>query len=209
MEQSELLGELLEGLTKDVKALQTKVGELPTATPPDYRESIQSLARSVQELQGKAQTQAPAPAPTVDLNPVLSRLERMEQQIRQRPEYAMSQYVRYGAYAFELMVVLLVAMTWLALSWRSEREDYAQAYAHDNWRVRYTRQADPDYYNFMEAKFKEPGLTQWVVEQEAADEKRELAREAAEQAKSLTQQANELERKEVTKGKKKDKVRVP
>ncbi|GAB3050848.1 hypothetical protein [Spirosoma pulveris] len=201
MEQSELLGELLEGLTKDVKALQTKVGQLPTTTPPDYRESIQSLARSVQELQSKAPTQAPAP--TVDLNPLLSRLERMEQQIRQRPEYTMSQYVRYGAYAFGLMVVLLVGVTWLALSWRSEREDYAQAYAHDNWRVRYTKQADPDYYNFMEAKFKEPGLTQWVVEQEAADEKRELAREAAEQAKSLTQQANQLEGKPMTKGEKK------
>ncbi|MCX6214885.1 hypothetical protein [Spirosoma sp.] len=201
MEQSELLGELLEGLTRDVKALQTKVGQLPTTTPPDYRESLQALAKSVQELQGKAPTQAPAS--TVDLNPVLSRLERMEQQIRQRPEYTMSQYVRYGAYAFGLMVVLLVGVTWLALSWRSEREDYAQAYAHDNWRVRYTKQADPDYYNFMEAKFKEPGLTQWVVEQEAADEKRELAREAAEQAKSLTQEANQLEGKPMTKGKKK------
>ncbi|GAB3743699.1 hypothetical protein [Spirosoma lituiforme] len=199
MEQSELVGELLEGLTKDVRALQTKVGQLPTATPPDYRESIHALARSVQELQGKAQTQAPA----IDLSPVLSRLERIEQQIRQRPEYTMSQYVRYGAYAFGLIVMLLVGVTWLALSWRSEREDYAQAYAHDNWRVRYTKQADPDYYNFMEAKFKEPGLTQWVVEQEAADEKRELAREAAEQAKSLTQQANQLEGKSTTKGKKK------
>ncbi|GAB2565055.1 hypothetical protein [Spirosoma aerophilum] len=201
MEQSELVGELLEGLTKDVKALQTKVGQLPTATPPDYRESIHALAKSVQELQSKAPTQAPAPA--IDLTPVLNRLERIEQQIRQRPEYTMSQYVRYGAYAFGLMVVLLVGVTWLALSWRSEREDYAQAYAHDNWRVRYTKQADPDYYNFMEAKFKEPGLTQWVVEQEAADEKRELAREAAEQAKSLTQQANQLEGKSTTKGKKK------
>lgn len=201
MEQSELLGELLEGLTRDVKALQTKVGQLPTTTPPDYRESIQSLARSVQELQSKALTQAPSPV--VDLNLVLNRLERMEQQIHQRPEYIMSQYVRYGAYAFGLMVVLLVGMTWLALSWRSERDDYAQAHAHDNWRVRYTKQANPDYYNFMEAKFKEPGLTQWVVEQEAADEKRELAREAAEQARSLTQQANQLEGKPMTKGKKK------
>lgn len=201
MEQSELVGELLEGLTKDVKALQTKVGDLPTTTPPDYRESIHALARSVQELQGKVQAQVSAP--TVDLSPVLSRIERMEQQIRQRPDYTMSQYVRYGAYSFGLMVVLLVTMTWLALSWRNERDEYAQAYSHDNWRVRYTRQADPDYYNFMEAKFKEPGLTQWVVEQEAADEKRELAREAAEQAKSLTQEANQLEGKPTTKGKKK------
>ena len=202
MEQSELVGELIQGLTDDIKALQAKVELLPTEAPPDYRESIHSLARSVQELQGKAQTQAPAPVPAIDLTPVLNRLERIEQQIRQRPEYTMSQYVRYGAYAFGLVVVLLVGVTWLALSWRSEREDYAQAYAHDNWRVRYTRQADPDYYNFMEAKFKEPGLTQWVIEQEAADEKRELAREAAEQAKSLTQQANQLEGKSMTMGKK-------
>ena len=127
MEQSELVGELIQGLTDDIKALQAKVELLPTEAPPDYRESIHSLARSVQELQGKAQTQAPAP--TVDLSPVLSRIERMEQQIRQRPDYTMSQYVRYGAYAFGLMVVLLVSMTWLALSWRSERDEYVQAYS--------------------------------------------------------------------------------
>lgn len=203
MEQSELVGELIQGLTDDIKALQAKVELLPTEAPPDYRESIHSLARSVQELQGKAQTQAPAP--TVDLSPVLSRIERMEQQIRQRPEYTMSQYVRYGAYAFGLMVVLLVAITWLALSWRSEREQYAQAYTQDNWRVRYTKQVNPEYYSYMEGVYaKDPGLfMKWTAEQEQADQKRELAREAAAQAKALSDQANRLEGKPATKGKKK------
>ena len=92
------------------------------------------------------------------------------------------------------MVILLAISVWYGLTWRSERDEFAQAYQQDNWRVRYTKQANPDYYQFMEAKFKESGLTQWVVQQEEADQKRELAREAAAQAKALAQQANETGR---------------
>ena len=114
----------------------------------------------------------------------------------------MSQYVQYGAYAFGLMVILLATSVWFALRWRSERDEFAQAYTQDNWRVRYTKQAYPDYYSFMEGKFKEGGVTQWILEQEEADQKRALAREAAEQAKALSDQANRLEGKPVTKGKK-------
>lgn len=115
----------------------------------------------------------------------------------------MSQYLQVGAYGFGVMVILLATASWLALDWRSERDKYMEAFAADNWRVRYTKQADPGYYSFMETKFKDQGIYQWISEQEEADQKRELAREAAEQAKSLSRQANELERKEMTKGKKK------
>ncbi len=191
MDTNELIGELLDGLTNDVKALKTQLAKLPTQAPVDYRPQLEALARSVQELPGKL---AP-PAAAVDLSPVLSRLDRIEHQQRQRPEYRMSEYVRYGGYAFGVMVVLLATMTWLALSWRSERDEYAQAYSHDNWRVRYTRQANPEYYSFMEAKFKDAELIKWIREQEEADERRELARQAQEQAKAMNAQADQLEGK--------------
>ena len=199
MDPSELVGELLQALTDEVKTLRAKVDKLPTQPPTDYRSSLDALTQAVQELR-QGSKQAP---PAVDLSPITTRLERIEHLSRQRPVYQMSQYVRYGAYTFGLMVVLLVTSVWYGLSWRNERDEYAQAYTQDNWRVRYTKQANPDYYSFMEAKFKDTAIYKWIGEQEEADQKRELAREAAEQAKALSRQANELEGKEMTKGKKK------
>lgn len=199
MDESQLITELLEGLTKDIKALKTRVEKLPTQTPADYGTNLDGLAKAVQEL-GQQVKQGSA---RVDLSVITTRLDQLEQISRQRPEYKMSQYVQAGAYCFGLMVVLLVTSVWFALSWRSERDEYAQAYTQDNWRVRYTKQANPDYYSFMEAQFKDTNIYKWVAEQEEADQKRELAREAAEQAKALSRQANELEGKEMTKGKKK------
>ena len=198
MEESQLISELLTELTKDVAALKTRVEKLPTQSPTDYRTNIEQLTKAVQELQKQSQ-QSPA---AIDLSTITTRLDRIEQVNRQRPEYKMSQYVQYGAYAFGLMVILLATSVWFALGWRSERDEYAQAYTQDNWRVRYTKQAYPDYYSFMEGKFKEGGVTQWILEQEEADQKRALAREAAEQAQALSDQANRLEGKPVTKGKK-------
>lgn len=200
MDESQLITELLAGLAKDINALKSRVEKLPTQAPTDYRASIEELTEAMQELRSGSK---PAP-PTVDLSPITARLDRIEQVSRQRPEYKMSQYVQYGAYAFGLMVILLATSVWYGLSWRSERDEFAQAYQQDNWRVRYTKQAYPDYYHFMEGKFKEAGITQWIVEQEQADEKRELAREAAAQAKALSDQANQLEGKPVTKEKKKE-----
>lgn len=199
-QEAELLAELVQTLTKDVAELKKLVADQPKPTaPPDLRPTLEKLASALNELRNEvgelSERPTPAPAPAVDLSTITSRFDGLERLIRQRPEYKMSQYVQYGAYAFGLMVVLLATSVWLALSWRSERDEYAQAYTQDNWRVRYTKQADPDYYNFMEAKFKEPGLTQWVVEQEEADQKRELARQAVEQAKAMNDQADQLEGK--------------
>ena len=63
--------------------------------------------------------------------------------------------------------------------------------------MRYVRQADPDLFGYMEAAISKdaPKLTQWILKQEEADKKREMAREAAEDAKALTEQANKLEGK--------------
>lgn len=201
MDNSELISELLEALTSDVKTLKAQVGKLPTQAPTDYKTSIEGLTKVVQELQNGSK-QAP---PVVDLSAITARLDRIEQVSRQRPEYKMSQYVQYGAYAFGLMVILLATSIWYAHTWRSERDEYAQAYTQDNWRVRYTKQVNPEYYSYMEGVYtKDPGLfMKWTAEQEQADQKRELAREAAAQAKALSDQANRLEGKPTTKGKKK------
>ncbi|WP_381528755.1 hypothetical protein [Spirosoma soli] len=180
-----------------MKRIQERVEQLARQSPKDYSATLAALTKAVEGLQ--ARSQPAAPTTIVDLSPIMAQLTELKQQIRQRPEYKMSQYVQYGAYAFGLMVGLLVATTWLALDWRSDRNKYAQAYTQDNWRVRYTKQANPTYYSFMEGKFKDPELTKWIVEQEEADQKRELARKATEQAKALSQQANELEGKPVEK----------
>ena len=200
MKQEDLISELLQALTNDVQGLKKQVDKLPTQAPADYRANIERLAQAVQELR---QTPKPAAA-AIDLSPITARLDRIEQQSRQRPEYKMSQYVQYGAYAFGLMVVLLVVMTWFALDWKGERDKYQQAYTHDNWRVRYTEQANPDYYAYMEGMFsKEPAkVQQWIEEQEQADAAREAARRAAEQAAAMNAQADKLEGKKGQKGKK-------
>ncbi len=203
MEQDDLVGEVLQALSEDVKKIQEEVKRLPKQSPKDYSDTLTALTKAVEGLQAKSQLPPPVVVP--DQSGILTRLDRLENTLRQRPEYRMSQYVRYGTYGFGLMVVLLVAMTWLALDWRSEREQYSQAYAQDNWRIRYIRQTDPNFYGHVENLFQKDlaGVQQWTLEQEQADQKRELAREAAEQAKTLSQQANELEGKPVIKGKKK------
>lgn len=198
MDNSELVSELLQSVLDEVKTLQTRVSKLPTQEQPDYRTRLEELTKAIQVLP----SQLKAGSSSLDLTPITSRLDRLEQQGRQSPERKASQYVQIGAYSFGLMVILLAGATWLALSWRSERDEYEQAFSRDNWRVRYTKQANPDYYNFMEAKFKDTAIYTWVSEQEQADEKRELARQASEQAKALSNQANQLEGKPMTKGKK-------
>lgn len=206
MDTSELMEELLQALTNDVQALRKRVETLPVDPPTDYRVSLAGLTKAVQALTNRPQPQPTQPAPAApDLSAITARLERIEQLSRQRPEYTLSQYVRYGGYAFGVMVVLLATSVWFALTWRSERERYAQAYRADNWRVRYTQQVVPNYYQLMEGKFaQDPTIYQWIVEQEQADQTRVLAQKAAEQAKALSDQANRLEGRTGTKGKKKD-----
>ncbi|GAB3743471.1 hypothetical protein [Spirosoma lituiforme] len=202
MNTNELVSELLQALIEDVKKLQTKLDKWPNQAPPDYRDSINELAKAVQGLQ---QSQSKQTAPAIDLTPITSRLDRLEQAHRQSPERKMSQYLQVGAYGFGLMVVLLATVTWQAWSLRGERDKYLEAFTRDNWRVRYTKQVNPEYYSYMEGVYaKDAGaVMKWTLEQEQADEKRVLAREAAEQAKALSDQANQLEGKTMTKGKKK------
>ena len=147
----------------------------------------------------------PAPVAVSELAQVREELSQVKQLIRQRPDYTMSQYVRYGGYMFGLMVVLVAGLTWLALDWKGERDQFRAAYWTADWRVRYLKQQDPNFYSYIEGLFaKDPaGVSKWVVEQEQADEKRALAAQAAEQAKALSDQANQLEGKPRIKGKKK------
>lgn len=201
MDKNELIGELLQGLINDVKKLQLKLDKLPNQSALDYRASIDELTKAVQSLQNQSKQTPPA----IDLTLITSRLDRLEQNYRRSPERKMSQYLQVGAYGFELMVILLATVTWQAWSLRSERDKYLEAFTRDNWRVRYTKQVNPEYYSYMEGVYAKDAaaLMKWTLEQEQADEKRELARQAAEQAKALSDQANRLEGKSTTKGKKK------
>lgn len=193
----DLVGELLEGVLSEIKKIEQSVSKLAD------KDELSRLAQAVASLETQLIT-ANSTRATVDGNaPVLEQLQDLKRLVRQRPEYKLSQYVRYGGYVFGLMVVLVAGLSWLALDWKGERDQFQAAYWQADWRVRYTKQANPDYYSFMEAQFKDAGVYTWIGEQEEADQKRELAREAAEQAKALSRQANELEGKELTKRKKK------
>jgi len=201
MNQDELISELLQALTNDVQSLKKQVAKLPTQPPANYRASIEKIAQAVQELR---QQPAKPIAAAVDLSAITAQLTRMEGQIRQRPEYKMSRAVQIGSFAFGLMAILLGLMTYYGWSWKGERDDYQQAYEHDNWRVRYTEQTNADFYSFMEAKFKDDqGVYKWITDQEQADQKRDLAKKASEQAKVLAGQAKRLEDGANTKGNKK------
>ena len=200
MNQDELISELLQALTNDVQRLQKQVAKLPTQPPADYRASIEKLAQAVQELR---QTPKPvAAAAAVDLSAITAQLTRMENQIRQRPEFKMTLYTQIAAVAFGLMVAGLVAMTWFGLNWKEDRDSYQQAYWEADWRVRYIKQARPEFYNYMQARFaKEPAaVNRWIEEQEQIDATKAAAQKASEQAKALADQAKRLEDGATTKG---------
>jgi BMFP domain-containing protein YqiC len=195
----DLVGELLEGILSDVKKLTVSVSKLAS------EDDLDKLAKTVSSLENRLTTAPPATPAVSELAQVREELSQVKQLIRQRPDYTMSQYVRYGGYMFGLMVVLVAGLTWLALDWKGERDQFRAAYWTADWRVRYLKQQDPNFYSYIEGLFaKDPaGVSKWVVEQEQADEKRSLAAQAAEQAKALSDQANQLEGKPRVKGKKK------
>ncbi|RZK45108.1 MAG: hypothetical protein EOO61_01210 [Hymenobacter sp.] len=211
MNKDELVGELLQSLIDEVKTLQTKLGKLPTETPPDHRASIDALTKAVQGLQAQSKQTAPG----IDLTPISSRLDRLEQAHRQSPERKMSQYLQVGAYGFGLMVVLLMTVTWQAWSLRRERSEFEVS----DWKWRNLRQVDPVYVRKIDSTYAVSSQVnegkdladfhQWIIQQEQADVTREAAHQAAEQAKAMNAQADQLERKALTnrtgaRGKKKE-----
>ena len=195
----DLVGELLEGILTDVEKLTASVSKLAS------EDDLDKLAKAVSSLEKQLTSAPPAPVAVGELAQVREELSQVKQLIRQRPDYTMSQYVRYGGYMFGLMVVLVAGLSWLALDWKGERDQFRAAYWTADWRVRYLKQQDPNFYSYIEGLFtKDPaGVSKWIVEQEQADEKRALAAQAAEQAKALSDQANQLEGKPRIKGKKK------
>lgn len=185
MGTDELLAELLQGLTNDVQKLKQQVAKLPTQGATDHRAELNRLSQEIQKISqqtGKA-----------DLSGISGQLNDIESKIRYTPQYRASTYIKYAGIAFVLLLPITVAATWYAFDFKQERDRYLS----DNWRVRYVRQSSPDYYSEMEGYFKkEPEIVKkWIIEQEQADQKRELAREAADRAKELSNQANELEGK--------------
>lgn len=195
----DLVSELLGGVLSDIKMLKTSVSKLVS------KEDLSELAKTVTSLEKRLTTAPPTTPAVTELTQVREELTQLKHLVRQRPDYRMSQYVRYGGYMFGLMVVLVAGLTWFALDLKGERDRFRAAYWTADWRVRYLKQQDPAFYSYIEGLFaKDPsGVSNWVIEQEQADEKRALAAQAAEQAKALSDQANQLEGKPRVKGKKK------
>lgn len=191
MDNSELITELLQALTNDVKAIGQAVKKAPTDPAVDYGPRFDALTRAVEALPDRLK---PAPA-SPDLRAFADQLNRIEHDGRQHPAYKASQYVQIGAIASGVMVVLLVITSWKALGWQEERDQYARNYTLVNWRLRYLKQAEPEYHQLIEAQFEKDadGTGRWIEKQEQADATREAAQKAAEQAAVLTKQANQLE----------------
>jgi hypothetical protein len=195
----DLVSELLKSVLTELKTLTVSVKALAS------KDESSAIVEAVAALEKRLTTAPPVAPGGTELVQIRDELTQLKQLIRQRPDYIMSQYVRYGAYTFGLMVMLVAGLTWLTLDLKGERDRFRAAYWTADWRVRYIKQQDPVFYNYVEGLFaKDPsGVSKWVVEQEQADEKRALAAQAAEQAKALSDQANQLEGKLRVKGKKK------
>ena len=191
----DLVGELLQGVLDEMKTLKESMSKLA---------SKEQVEKALDLLEKRLTTVSSTPAEDT-ITPVKEEFKQLRQLIRQRPEYTMSQYVRYGGYMFGLMVMLVAGLSWLTLDWKGERDRFREAYWTADWRVRFVKQQDPGFYGYIEGQFsKDPaGVSKWIVEQEQADEKRALAAQAAEQAKALAEQANQLEGKGRVKSKKK------
>ncbi len=195
MDNSELITELLQALTNDVKDIGRAVKKAPTDPAVDYGPRLEALTKAVEALPDRLKAAPASP----DLSVFTDQLNRIEHLSRQHPDRKASQYVQIGAYASGLMVLLLILMTSLALSWRSERN----AFEASDWKWRNLRQNDPVYVGRIDSTYsvasqasdeKElAGYHQWIIQQEQADVTREAARQAAEQAAALTKQANQLE----------------
>lgn len=217
-QETDLLAELMRDLVEDVtqltqlieKQAQPVTAEVFDPALASITQVLSDLQRQVAHLASTSEQLAASPTPptpAIDLTGIEQRLATLSRAVHEKPDYRVSQYVRYGGITVVIALVSLVAMTWFGLSWRSERDDYARAYMAAQWRLRYTKQANTAYHHYMEGVFaedKDGAVYTWIVTQEQADQKREQAREAAEQAKAMNAQADRLEGKAGTKGKKKD-----
>lgn len=207
-QQKSLLTEVVESMAKDMAELIGLVRDLSKRpTQPDLQPFLQRVADAINGLRAQPK-ESPEKNPSEPEPPTLSpqllaELRALRQAISQSPANRISQAVQYGTVLLAASLLTTGITVYYATKWRDERDSFEVA----NWKWRYTQQANPEYAAFAEDKF--PGdsikadLTQWVIEQESADQKREAAREAAEQAKVMNAQADELEGKGSTKTKNK------
>ena len=199
MDNTELITELLQALTNDVDGLKKWAKQVPTTPAPDYGAKLDRLTSAIDQLRQQSKTPAPA---VIDTGAISTQLARIEQRIQKSPEYRAGQYVRWGAYASGLMVVLLMSMTGLALKWKVERDKFEVS----DWKWRAVRQEQNQYGTKLDGMFATDSTAQrsqqWILEQEQADATREAARQAAEQAATMNAQADKLEGKKKPIGKK-------
>lgn len=195
MDNNELILELLQAINTDTQELRDRSRQKPTAEKaPDYGPKLNQIAESVEKLRQQPQTSPPPQA--VDTS---ADLKRIEQAIIQRPEYRMSQYMKYVAGSFGLMVALLVASVWFGLNWRSERD----AFEVSDWKWRAVRQGMPEYATKMDNSWGDDSTgirnRKWVLDQEQADATRLAAQKAAQRATEMNASADKLEGKPVPK----------
>lgn len=198
MDQDELITELLQALTNDMQKISQQVSKLPTQPPADYGPGIEKLAGTVAELGRKVVgLTPPARTSTNEMDERLTRIEGsinlLRQAVEQRPEKRMSQYMQYGAYSFGLMVVLLVAVTWFAFTWKAQRDRFEVS----DWKWRMVHQHAPKYAiewdnDFATDSTKEDAQL-WIIEREQADATRQAAQKVAEQAATMNAKADQLE----------------
>lgn len=189
MNEQDMIAELLQGLTNDMARTEKKLDRVPTQIAPNYQAEFNRLSQDIQKL-----SQQTAKA---DLSKITDRFDDIERQVRNTPQYRLSRYYKYAAIAFVLLLPITAAATWYAFDYKKQFDLYQEAYWPQNWRIRYVKQANPKFYNGMENEFTKDAskVQQWILDQEEAEKKREMARQAAEQAKALSDQAQELEGK--------------
>jgi len=197
-QQKTLLAEVVESLTDEITKLAKLITDRPEPVPPlDLQPFLQRVADAINGLRGQIQklVEAKPQAQPVESTQVLAELRAMRQDIRKSPANRINKAVQYGTGLLIVSLLTTGILAYYATKWKNERDTFEVS----DWKWRYTQQANPEYAAFAEDKF--PGdsikadLTQWVFEQESADQKREAARKAQEQAKVLSEQANQLEGK--------------
>lgn len=199
MDNTELITELLQALTNDVDGLKKWAKQVPTTPAPDHQANLDQLTTAIEQLRQQNKTSAPA---LIDTGAINAQLARIEQRIQKSPEYRAGQYVKWGAYASGLMVVLLMSMTGLALKWKVERDKFEVS----DWKWRAVSQEQGQYGTKLDGMFATDSTAQrsqqWILEQEQADATREAAQKAQAKAAAMNAQADKLEGKKRPIGKK-------
>ncbi|MBO3273271.1 hypothetical protein [Hymenobacter defluvii] len=197
---SDLIGELLQGLTQDVTSVKKSLAAQPH--PQDYGPALEKLTASVLNLQqavakSAAASNAPTPAvatPMLDASVLEQQLRRAvaEEIRRYHPDRPLTQAVRYGIWVF-IGVLGLLCLSWFGWWNAAQVRDH---YARSNWFWRYTQQTSGAYAANVLASWRQDSasLQQRIEQAEAAELLRLQAQRKREEAATLEAQAAQSKR---------------